>query len=86
MKLLSFQVFGALASGRPRAKLLYSDYCTHAPQTAMTIGIVLESKCKGVTPLISRLGISLKLLMKKPLKTLASLIGRCYILRAPKLQ
>lgn len=31
-ELLSFQVFGALASGRPRAKLLYSDYCTHAPQ------------------------------------------------------
>ena len=31
-ELLSFQVFGALASKRARAKLLYSDYCCHAPQ------------------------------------------------------
>jgi hypothetical protein len=31
-ELLSFQTFGALAGRRPRAKLLYSDYCTHAPQ------------------------------------------------------
>jgi hypothetical protein len=32
-ELLSFQVYGALAGGRPRAKLLYSEYCKHAPQT-----------------------------------------------------
>jgi hypothetical protein len=32
-ELLSFQVYGALAGGRPRAKLVYSEYCTHAPQT-----------------------------------------------------
>jgi hypothetical protein len=31
-ELLSFQMYGALAGGRPRAKLLYSEYCTHAPQ------------------------------------------------------
>ena len=32
-ELLSFQMYGALAGGRPRAKLLYSEYCTHAPQS-----------------------------------------------------
>jgi hypothetical protein len=31
-ELLSFQIYGALASGRPRAKMLYSDYCKYAPQ------------------------------------------------------
>ena len=31
-ELASFQVFGAIASGRPRAKMLYSSYCQHAPQ------------------------------------------------------
>ena len=31
-ELLSFQIFGALASGRPRAKMLYSEYCAYAPQ------------------------------------------------------
>jgi len=32
-ELLSFQVYGALASGRPRAKMRYSEYCDFAPQT-----------------------------------------------------
>jgi hypothetical protein len=32
-ELLSFQIYGALAGGRPRAKMLYSDYCKYAPQT-----------------------------------------------------
>lgn len=32
-ELLSFQMYGAVASGRPRAKMLYSDYCKYAPQT-----------------------------------------------------
>ena len=32
-ELLSFQIYGAIASGRPRAKMLYSDYCRYAPQT-----------------------------------------------------
>lgn len=32
-ELLSFQVYGALASGRPRAKMLYSEYCKYAPQS-----------------------------------------------------
>jgi hypothetical protein len=32
-ELLSFQVYGAIASGRPRAKMLYSNYCEYAPQT-----------------------------------------------------
>lgn len=32
-ELLSFQVYGAIASNRPRAKMLYSDYCKYAPQT-----------------------------------------------------
>lgn len=32
-ELLSFQIYGAIASGRPRAKMLYSDYCKYAPQT-----------------------------------------------------
>jgi hypothetical protein len=32
-ELLSFQVYGAIHSGRPRAKMLYSDYCKYAPQT-----------------------------------------------------
>ncbi|MDQ6732566.1 MAG: hypothetical protein M3Z35_00395 [Nitrospirota bacterium] len=31
-ELLSFQVYGAIASGRPRAKMLYSEYCKYAPQ------------------------------------------------------
>ena len=31
-ELLSFQIYGAIASGRPRAKMLYSDYCKYAPQ------------------------------------------------------
>lgn len=31
-ELLSFQVYGALASGRPRAKMSYAEYCQHAPQ------------------------------------------------------
>jgi hypothetical protein len=31
-ELLSFQIYGALASGRPRAKMLYSEYCKYAPQ------------------------------------------------------
>jgi len=31
-ELLSFQIYGAIASGRPRAKLLYSEYCMCAPQ------------------------------------------------------
>ena len=31
-ELLSFQIYGALASGRSRAKMLYSDYCKYAPQ------------------------------------------------------
>ena len=32
-ELLSFQMYGALAGGRPRAKMRYSDYCDHAPQS-----------------------------------------------------
>jgi len=31
-ELLSFQIYGAIAGGRARAKLLYSEYCSHAPQ------------------------------------------------------
>lgn len=31
-ELASFQIFGAIASGRPRAKIVYSSYCQHAPQ------------------------------------------------------
>lgn len=31
-ELLSYQVYGAIAAGRPRAKLLYSTYCATAPQ------------------------------------------------------
>lgn len=32
-ELLSFQMYGAIESERRRAKLLYSDFCTRAPQT-----------------------------------------------------
>jgi hypothetical protein len=32
-ELLSFQIYAALKHGRPRARLLYSEYCTYAPQT-----------------------------------------------------
>ena len=32
-ELLSFQIYGAIAGNRPRAKMLYSEYCTYAPQT-----------------------------------------------------
>lgn len=32
-ELLSFQIFAALRNQRPRAKMLYSHYCTRAPQT-----------------------------------------------------
>jgi hypothetical protein len=31
-ELLSFQIYGAIAGSRPRAKMLYSDYCKYAPQ------------------------------------------------------
>jgi hypothetical protein len=31
-ELLSYQVYGAIAGNRPRAKMLYSDYCKFAPQ------------------------------------------------------
>ncbi|HUB33463.1 MAG TPA: hypothetical protein VMA31_10555 [Bryobacteraceae bacterium] len=31
-ELLSFQIYGAIAGTRPRAKLLYSEYCMCAPQ------------------------------------------------------
>ena len=31
-ELVSFQVYGSLEGGRPRAKMLYSDYCKRAPQ------------------------------------------------------
>lgn len=32
-ELLSFSMYGAIAHERPRAKLIYSDYCLYAPQT-----------------------------------------------------
>lgn len=32
-ELLSFQIFAALKNNRPRAKFLYSEFCTYAPQT-----------------------------------------------------
>ena len=32
-ELISFQLYGAIENERPRAKLLYSDFCTRAPQT-----------------------------------------------------
>ncbi len=31
-ELLSFQMYAALKNDRPRAKLVYSEFCTHAPQ------------------------------------------------------
>ena len=31
-ELLSFQIYGAIAGARTRAKMLYSDYCKYAPQ------------------------------------------------------
>jgi hypothetical protein len=31
-ELVSFQIYGAIAGGRPRAKMLYSEYCGYAPQ------------------------------------------------------
>ena len=31
-ELLSFQIYGAIAGSRARAKMLYSDYCKYAPQ------------------------------------------------------
>jgi len=31
-ELLSFQIYGAIAGARPRAKIFYSDYCKYAPQ------------------------------------------------------
>lgn len=36
-ELLSYQIFAALRNERPRAKMLYSYYCTHAPQTRYDI-------------------------------------------------
>ena len=32
-ELLSFPLYGTLSNERPRAKLIYSDYCLYAPQT-----------------------------------------------------
>src|SRR5947209_6558779 len=31
-ELMAFQIYAALKHGRPRARLLYSEYCTYAPQ------------------------------------------------------
>jgi len=36
-ELLSYQIFAALKHERPRARILYSYYCTHAPQTRYDI-------------------------------------------------
>ncbi len=35
-ELLSFQIYAAIKHERPRAKLIYSDFCAHAPQTRHT--------------------------------------------------
>jgi hypothetical protein len=35
-ELLSFRMYGALLHDRPRAKLVYSEYCANAPQTRYT--------------------------------------------------
>jgi hypothetical protein len=32
-ELLSYPIFGALAHGRPKARMPYSEFCTYAPQT-----------------------------------------------------
>src|SRR5207248_8655860 len=32
-ELLSYQIYAALKHDRPRARLTYSEFCTHAPQT-----------------------------------------------------
>jgi hypothetical protein len=32
-ELLSYQMYAAIKNERPRAKLVYSEFCTHAPQT-----------------------------------------------------
>jgi hypothetical protein len=32
-ELLSYQMYAAIKNDRPRAKLVYSEFCTHAPQT-----------------------------------------------------
>ena len=32
-ELLSYRMYATLKNDRPRAKLLYSDFCTYAPQT-----------------------------------------------------
>src|SRR3982751_3912424 len=35
-ELLSFSMYGAISNQRPRAKLIYSDYCLYAPQARYT--------------------------------------------------
>ena len=35
-ELLSYQIYAALKNNRPRARLTYSEFCTHAPQTRHT--------------------------------------------------
>jgi hypothetical protein len=35
-EILSFQMYGAIKNDRPRAKLLYSEFCTYAPMTRHT--------------------------------------------------
>jgi len=35
-ELLSYRIYAALKNGRPRARLVYSEFCAHAPQTRHT--------------------------------------------------
>jgi hypothetical protein len=49
MSLLSFQVYGAIAGGRPRAKMLYSDYCKYAPQVRYGDFDHVKSRCINFT-------------------------------------
>jgi hypothetical protein len=47
-ELLSYQMYAALRHGRLRAKLLYSEYCTHAPQTRHTTFDVVKKQMHKV--------------------------------------
>jgi hypothetical protein len=48
-ELISYQIYAALRHRRPRARYLYSDYCTYAPQTRYFDHEHVKSRCTRCT-------------------------------------
>lgn len=47
-ELLSFRMYASLLHDRPRAKLVYSEYCAHAPQTRYTVWKRVRSQMNSI--------------------------------------